>query len=75
MIIKTGFIPEVAFEIFGNSIYWYGILIVGSMILGIIWCKLHDGRYGVKFEDLLDLAIIMLPIAIICARLYYVISL
>lgn len=73
MIIKTGFIPEVAFEIFGNSIYWYGILIVGSMILGIIWCKLHDGRYGVKFDDLLDLAIIMLPIAIICARLYYVI--
>ena len=72
MIIKTGLIPRMAFELFGVPIYWYAILIVGSMILGLIWCKLHDGRFGIKFDQLLDLAIIVLPIAIICARLYYV---
>lgn len=72
MIIKTGLIPRIAFELFGVPIYWYAILIVGSMILGLIWCKLHDGRFGIKFEQLLDLAIIVLPTAIICARLYYV---
>ena len=72
MIIKTGLIPRIAFELFGIPIYWYAVLIVGSMILAILWCKLHDGRYGVKFEQLLDLAIIMLPVAIICARLYYI---
>lgn len=73
MIIKTGLISNIAFELFGVPIYWYAILIVSSMILAIIWSKFHDGRYNLKFDDLLDLAIIMLPVAIICARLYYVI--
>ncbi len=73
MIIKTGLIPRVACEIFGIEIYWYGILIVSAMIIAVIWCRFHDGRFGIKFEDLLDIAIIMLPVAIICARLYYVI--
>ncbi len=72
MIIKTGLIPRIAFEIFGISIYWYAILIVSSIIMAVLWCKFHDGRYKIKFDDLLDMAIIMLPIAIICARLYYV---
>lgn len=72
MIIKTGIIPRLAFEIFGIPIYWYAVLIVSSMIMAIIWCKMHNGRFGIKFDDLIDLAIIMLPIAIIGARLYYV---
>ena len=72
MIIKTGLIPRVAFELFGLPVYWYGVLIVGSMLIAILWCRLHDGRFGVKFEKLLDLAIVMIPVAIICARLYYI---
>ena len=72
MIIKTGLIPNVAFEIFGISIYWYAILIVLAIVLALIWCKLHNGRYGVKFDNLIDLAIFLLPISIISARLYYV---
>ena len=72
MIIKTGLIPRIAFELFGVPIYWYAVLIVGAMIFGIIWCKLHDGRFGIKFEQLLDLAIVMLPVAIISARIYYI---
>lgn len=72
MIIKTDLIPRIAFELFGIPIYWYAILIVGSMILGILWCRFHDGRFGIKFDTILDLAIIVLPTAIICARLYYV---
>lgn len=72
MIIKTGLIPKVAFELFGLPVHWYAVLIVGSMVIGILWCKMHDGRYGIKFDQLLDLAIIMLPVAIICARLYYI---
>ena len=72
MIIKTGIIPKIAFEIFGISVYWYALLIVSAIGLAIIWCKFHDGRFGIKFDSLLDLAIIMLPVAIICARIYYV---
>ena len=73
MIIKTGLISQVAFELSGIPIYWYGILIVGSMILALIWCRLHSGRFGIKFDDILDMAIFVIPISIISARLYYVI--
>ena len=72
MIIKTGIIPETAFEILGNPIYWYGVLIVAGMIIAIALCKVYNGRFGIKFEDILDLAVWVLPISIICARLYYV---
>lgn len=42
------------------------------MIIALIWCKFKSGRFGIKFEKILDLAIFVLPISIICARLYYV---
>ena len=72
MVIKTGIIPSIAFEIFGVPIYWYAILIVSSMVIALLWCKKQDGKFNIKFDDILDLAIIVLPISIICARLYYV---
>ncbi len=72
MVIKTGIIPSIAFEIFGVPIYWYAILIVSSMVIALLWCKKQDGKFNIKFDDILDLAIIILPISIICARLYYV---
>ena len=72
MIIKTELIPRIAFELFGIPIYWYAILIVSSMLIAVIWCKFHDGRFNIKFDDLVDIALVMLPVAIISARLYYV---
>lgn len=72
MIIKTGLISQVAFELFGVPVYWYGIFIVMGMIIALILCRIYDGKFGVKFEDILDMAIFVIPIAIISARLYYV---
>ena len=72
MIIKTELILRIAFELFGIPIYWYAILIVSSMLIAVIWCKFHDGRFNIKFDDLVDIALVMLPVAIISARLYYV---
>jgi phosphatidylglycerol:prolipoprotein diacylglycerol transferase len=71
MVIKTGIIPRVAFSVMGVEIYWYAILITVSIIIGFIWAKLHNGRFNIKFENILDLSLFMLPISIICARLYY----
>ena len=73
MIIKTGLISQVAFELFGIPVYWYGVLIVFSMVLALVWCGFHSGRFGVKFDDILDMAIFVIPVAILGARLYYVI--
>ena len=71
MIIKTENISAVAITIFGMDIYWYAILIVTSIIIGIIWSKINSERFGIKFNDILDLVIYMLPISFICARIYY----
>lgn len=62
----------VAFEIFGISIRWYGILIGSGMLLGA-WLAMREAkRLGLKEDTLLDALIIALPSAIIGARLYYV---
>ena len=71
-MIKTGFIPKIAFSVLGIEIYWYAVLITMAIIIAILWCRHHDGRYHIKFNDIFDLVIFLIPISIICARLYYV---
>lgn len=63
----------VAFEIFGMSIRWYGILIGMGMLIGAVIAMKEAKRLGYEEETLLDILIIALPCAIIGARLYYVI--
>ncbi|RKD34291.1 prolipoprotein diacylglyceryl transferase [Thermohalobacter berrensis] len=63
----------VAFEIFGISIRWYGILISVGMIIGTILATREAKRVGLDEETLIDLLIIAVPLAIVGARLYYVI--
>lgn len=66
-------INKIAFTVFGIPIYWYAILIVASLALAIFLCKRKDGKYNIKFDDIIDLSIILIPVAFVCARLYYVI--
>lgn len=66
-------VNPIMFSIFGIDVYWYAFLIVFSIILGIIICKKNEGKFGIKFDNILDLLICVLPISIICARIYYVV--
>lgn len=61
-----------AFEIFGISIAWYGIIIAGAMFVGSLLLMKIGKRYGYKEDDMLDLILVVLPMAIVFARLYYV---
>ncbi|WP_026895183.1 prolipoprotein diacylglyceryl transferase [Clostridiisalibacter paucivorans] len=63
----------VAFEIFGISIRWYGILISLGLLLGAILAIKECKRIGFNEEKLIDLLLFAVPAAIIGARLYYVI--
>lgn len=72
MIIKTGIIPKIAISFMGIDIYWYAILITLAIIIGYIWAFFRNGKFGIKFDDILDLSLFMIPIAIICARAYFV---
>lgn len=72
MVIKTGIIPRAAFSIGSVEIYWYAIIITTAILIGYIWARAKNGRYGIKYDDVFNLSFFMIPIAVICARLYYV---
>lgn len=63
----------VAFEIFGLSIRWYGILLSTGIMVGILLAYNEAKRLGYDPEYIIDLALWCIPAAIIGARLYYVI--
>lgn len=64
---------RVAFTIFGIDVMWYGVLIATGMLIGIALAIREAKRVGISEDDVLNIAIIAIPVAIICARLYYVI--
>lgn len=72
-ILKLKFeINSIAINLFGIDIYWYAILIVTAFIIAILLMKKEKEKYNIKFEDLMELIVIAIPISIICARLYYI---
>lgn len=66
-------INSIAINIFGIDIYWYSIFIVLAFILALVFIKKDTGKYGINFEDILEMFVIIIPISIICARIYFVI--
>ena len=64
----------VAFDIFGFSVYWYGIIICLGILLGFLTAYIRMKKIGVTSDDLSDIALICVPSAIVGARLYYVLA-
>jgi phosphatidylglycerol:prolipoprotein diacylglycerol transferase len=63
----------IAFTLGPLTVRWYGILIVTGIILAILLAgKLAAGK-NMKFDDLTDIALVAVPLGILCARAYYVI--
>ena len=57
----------------GWDIYWYGIIIALGFTLAIIYGIKNAPRFNVNVDRMLDVAIVTTPVAILCARAYYVI--
>ena len=58
--------------IFG-TLPFYSVLIVSGMILAIFLASREEKRLGLPKDTVLDLALFLIPISVICARAYYVI--
>lgn len=65
-------IKRVALSIGGISIYWYAILMTSAFAISLLIYKLKNGKFEIKFSDILDLALLLIPISIVSARLYYI---
>ncbi len=66
-------ISRVAFSIFGINVYWYGIIIAFGFFLAVLLAARSSKNFGIKQSDIFDLVLFTAPLAIIGARLYYVI--
>ena len=68
----TGLNPPAYFTVFGHRIYFYGVLIALGFLLGILYCARRSRDFGIKADDFYDMVILLIPLSILCARIYYV---
>lgn len=66
-------INRVAFTVFGIPIYWYGIIIAFGFLLAVLLAIRDSKKFGIEPDNILDLVLFAAPVAIVTARLYYVI--
>ncbi len=59
--------------LFGLTFHWYGVIIAFGMALAVALACARERRLGLPRDTALDLALIGIPAAIVCARIYYVI--
>lgn len=66
-------IDPIAFSIGSIKVHWYGIILSLAALSGILMA-IWQGKYlGVDSNTLLDLAIVAIPLAVVGARIYFVI--
>lgn len=61
------------FTVFGWKIYWYGVIIACGFLLAVWYSTSRVKTFGITQDDIIDLVLWCVPLAIVCARLYYVI--
>lgn len=63
---------RIALDLGVLQIHWYGLIIGIGVILGLVLAIRESERRGLHKEVFVDLILFAVPIAIICARIYYV---
>lgn len=65
-------VPQFAGSIFGTKIYIYAICIVTGILIAFCLCRFNKEKFGINFQDVLDIGIISLIFGVIGARIYFV---
>ena len=58
--------------VFGITLRWYGVLIALAVLAAVTVCSARERRLGLPKGAGLDLALVCVPVGILCARAYYV---
>jgi len=66
-------ISRSALVLFGFELHWYGLLIALGVLAAVLLACSRERKLGLKRDTALSVALIAVPAAIICARLYYVV--
>ncbi len=62
---------RVAFSIGSKPIYWYGIIIAVGFLLAVYYAMKRADQFGLTQDNIIDMLICAVPLAIIGARAYY----
>ena len=62
----------IAFQLGAIEVHWYGIIIASGVVLALILSVAEGKRLGIDEDYFYDYLLWAIPVAIICARLYYV---
>lgn len=66
-------INRVAFEFFGRPIYWYAVVIASGFLLAVFYGFSRSREFRLCEDDITGMLMFAVPLAIVCARAYYVI--
>ena len=64
---------EPYFTLFGLKLYWYGAIIAIGFFLAILYCTKRAPQFGLTADNFIDMLLLAVPLAIVVARLYYVV--
>lgn len=73
MNFTLGALNPIAFNLGGIQVHWYGIIIASAVVLATILAVQEAKRRRIDPDSIYDLILWALPVAIITARMYYVI--
>ena len=63
--------PPAGFSLGGFSVYFYGVIIALGLFLAVAYALKRRKEFGLLEDDLLDGVLWIVPVSIICARIYY----
>ena len=63
--------PPAGFTVGALSVNFYGLIIAIGLILAVVYAWKRSREFGIKQDDITDGVLWIVPLAVICARLYY----
>ncbi|GAK48404.1 prolipoprotein diacylglyceryl transferase [Secundilactobacillus oryzae JCM 18671] len=70
--MNTAALNPIAFNLGPIEVHWYGIIIASAVIIAVALSVREGARRGILADDIYDMILWALPVAIISARIYYV---
>ncbi|HEC2158909.1 TPA: prolipoprotein diacylglyceryl transferase [Staphylococcus delphini] len=70
--MMIGYIDPVAFSLGGLEVKWYGIIIASAILIGYWIAQKSAQSVGFREDDLVNILLVCVFVAIISARLYFV---
>nr|WP_167370962.1 prolipoprotein diacylglyceryl transferase [Staphylococcus cornubiensis] len=70
--MMIGYIDPVAFSLGGLEVKWYGIIIASAILIGYWIAQKSAQSVGFREDDLVNILLVCVFVAIITARLYFV---